>query len=72
MMKTAVMMVGEFEYDAIFFAHNDDDQGRELPYKPLTLLFFLAFVIIMPIIIMNLLVRESIIFLILLYQGFTS
>ena len=59
MMKTAVMMIGEFEYDAIFFEHDThDDARRVLPYKPLTILFFLAFVIIMPIIIMNLLVRK--------------
>ena len=55
MMKTAVMMIGEFEYNAIFFDHMDD--GPNLPYKPLSLVFFIAFMIIMPIIIMNLLVR---------------
>ena len=59
MMKTAVMMIGEFEYDAIFFEHDThDDARRVLPYQSLTILFFLAFVIIMPIIIMNLLVRN--------------
>ena len=52
MMKTAVMMIGEFEYDSIFFGQT----LAQLPYKPLTLVFFLAFLIIMPIIIMNLLV----------------
>ena len=61
MLKTSVMMIGEFEYDAIFFEHDThDDARRVLPYKPLTILFFLAFVIIMPIIIMNLLVRKRI------------
>ena len=53
MMKTAVMMIGEFEYDSIFFGPT----SAELHYKPLTLVFFLAFLIIMPIIIMNLLVK---------------
>ena len=53
MMKTAVMMIGEFEYDSIFFGST----SAELHYKPLTLVFFLAFLIIMPIIIMNLLVK---------------
>ena len=53
MMKTAVMMIGEFEYDSIFFGST----SAELHYKPLTLVFFLVFLIIMPIIIMNLLVK---------------
>ena len=53
MMKTAVMMIGEFEYDSIFFGST----SGQLHYKPLTLVFFLAFLIIMPIIIMNLLVN---------------
>ena len=59
MMKTAVMMIGEFEYDSIFFGQT----LAQLPYKPLTLVFFLAFLIIMPIIIMNLLVTIKMIFL---------
>ena len=59
MMKTAVMMIGEFEYDSIFFGST----SAELHYKPLTLVFFLVFLIIMPIIIMNLLVTMKMIFL---------
>ena len=71
MMKTAVMMIGEFEYDGIFFgrpegvtsgSRNDSTFSNQevvtaiLPYKATTLIFFLVFMIIMPIIIMNLLV----------------
>ena len=65
MMKTAVMMIGEFEYDTIFFSHDVSynsttvgqlDAGAMLPYKHITIVFFLVFMIIMPIIIMNLLV----------------
>ena len=61
MMKTAVMMIGEFEYDSIFFPEADNGSNElMLPYKPLTLIFFLVFVIIMPIIIMNLLLKLKI------------
>ena len=72
-MKTAVMMIGEFEYDGIFFGRPEGDDSSSrfndsmtfsnqdvvtaiLPYSATTLIFFLAFMIIMPIIIMNLLV----------------
>ena len=55
MMKTTVMMIGEFEFDSVFFEYPSRDPSV-LPYRPVTLLFFLAFMVIMPIIIMNLLV----------------
>ena len=75
-MKTAVMMIGEFEYDGIFFGSpegvgssselndsttfsNQNVVSAILPYSATTLLFFLAFMIIMPIIIMNLLVSMN-------------
>ncbi len=57
--KTAVMMIGDLSYDSVFF---DTPQKRiyekiaMLPYRTTTLLFFLVFVIIMAIIVMNLLV----------------
>ena len=53
LLKTAVMMIGEFEYEGIF--HNDDDD--QMPEFPnLTYAFFVAFLIIMSIIIVNLLI----------------
>ena len=62
MLKTSVMMIGEFEFDDLFFDNVYDTyenvNGHEkLPYKVFTMIFFLVFMIIMPIIIMNLLVR---------------
>ncbi len=51
MLKTTVMMIGEYDFDSLFF-------GNEvlIPYPTFTLLFFLIFMIIMSIIVMNLLV----------------
>ncbi|XP_071749523.1 transient receptor potential cation channel subfamily A member 1 homolog [Lepeophtheirus salmonis] len=60
MMKTIVMMIGEFEYDDIFYDNvrnaGETLKRSSLPYSYLTQGFFLVFLIIMPIIIMNLLV----------------
>ena len=42
LLKTSVMMTGEFEYESIF--HNDTDQ---LGFSNLTFVFFLGFLIIM-------------------------
>ncbi len=53
------MMIGELSYDEIFFDTPQKTWYREvamLPYKTTTLLFFLAFVVIVSIIVMNLLV----------------
>ena len=57
-MKTFVMTIGEFEYDDIFFDNVFWCGGTNkcLPYKKLTMFFFFVFVIIMPILTMNLLV----------------
>ena len=61
MLKTSVMMIGEFEFDDLFFDNiggsiNNGSPSEMLPYKIFTMLFFLAFMVIMPIIIMNLMV----------------
>ncbi|CAF3449980.1 unnamed protein product [Rotaria sp. Silwood1] len=49
LLKTCVMMIGEFEYEGIF--HGDDAN-----YFGITYFFFIIFIIVMSIIIMNLLV----------------
>lgn len=49
LLKTCVMMIGEFEYEGIF--HGDDAN-----YFGITYFFFVIFIIVMSIIIMNLLV----------------
>ena len=59
--KTAVMMTGEFEYEGIFF--KDGEGGKRgkgpsvvLAFPEITIMFFIAFLIVMSIIIVNLLV----------------
>ena len=60
MVKTFVMFIGELEYDNIFFDNvnpfGGTHYGERLPYPTFSHLFLLAFVCIMPLIIMNLLV----------------
>ena len=48
-LKTSVMMIGEFEYEGIFH-----DEAQEFP--EVTIVFFVAFLVVMSIIIVNLLV----------------
>ncbi|XP_063716937.1 transient receptor potential cation channel subfamily A member 1 homolog isoform X3 [Symsagittifera roscoffensis] len=52
MVKTGVMMIGEFEYTSIFFGEYELDGS----WKVVTLGFFVVFAVIMSIITMNLLV----------------
>jgi hypothetical protein len=50
------MMIGELDYGALF--HPDDDPYKnQLPYDIFSMIFFLCFLVVMPILIMNLLVR---------------
>ena len=50
LLKTSVMMIGELEADEIFHG------ASKLQYPELTGIFFAFFLLIMPIVIMNLLV----------------
>ena len=52
LLKTAIMMIGEFEFDTIF---NPEDGNRPL-YTETAYIVFIIFVIVMSILIMNLLV----------------
>ena len=52
LLKTSVMMTGEFEYESIF--HNDP--LNHLEFDNLTFVFFLVFLIIISIIVVNLLI----------------
>ena len=45
------MMLGEFEFDALFF-----DEDQPLPFEASTVILFVVFLVVMAIIIMNLLV----------------
>ncbi|XP_069174847.1 transient receptor potential cation channel subfamily A member 1 homolog isoform X4 [Procambarus clarkii] len=52
LLKTTVMMIGEMEFDAIF----NDENGQTLKYPEITYILFVAFLVLMSILIMNLLV----------------
>ena len=55
--KTLIMTSGEMEYDNLFFDNAKYNDGVVMvPYETTTRLLFLFFVLVMPIIIMNLLV----------------
>ena len=53
LVKSVVMMIGEYDFDSLFF---DEEADYIVPYPTFTLLFFLVFLVIMSIIVMNLLV----------------
>ncbi|XP_041352044.1 transient receptor potential cation channel subfamily A member 1 homolog [Gigantopelta aegis] len=55
LIKTSVMMIGEFEFDSIFNGQ-DSGSGDDIIYSEATYLIFVIFLILMSIIIMNLLV----------------
>ena len=54
-LKTTVMLIGELEFEDMFFGDTKHDASL-MPYQTVTMVFFLCFLIVMPIIIMNLLV----------------
>ena len=58
LIKTLIMTSGEMEYDNLFFDNeqNNNDGVEMVPYEDTTRLLFVFFVVVMPIIIMNLLV----------------
>ena len=50
------MMIGEFEFENIFFGPEGKDPSDVLAFPTVTIILFLGFVVIMSIIIVNLLV----------------
>ncbi len=52
LLKTTVMMIGEMEFDSIFF----DREENPLPYPGITFALFSVFLVVMAIIIANLLI----------------
>ena len=67
LVKTSVMMIGEFEYESIFHGLGDvtnqnsaDGHEARTYYEILSYLMFVVFMILMSIIIMNLLVSFSV------------
>ena len=58
MLATSVKMIGELDFDNLFFDNPGDNPDMNMtPYPIFSMLFFLGFIIVMPILIMNLLVR---------------
>jgi len=56
MIKTGVMMIGEFEYTSIFFGEDGTAYKPEGSWQAVTMIFFVVFAVVMSIITMNLLV----------------
>lgn len=63
-LKTVVMMIGEYEFEGIFTEHDNPEKTTEennedakmIPFPAYSALVFLGFVFVMSIIIMNLMV----------------
>ena len=64
LLKTYVMMIGEYEFEGIFTEHDDPnasnatnaETAQNLPFPSYSAFVFIAFVLVMSIIIMNLMV----------------
>lgn len=54
--KTGVMTIGEFEFNDIFTENYNN--SKVLPYRGMTYVIFVLFLLMMPILIMNFLVRN--------------
>ena len=59
MIRTLMMTTGELDYDGIFRLGLDDgnDGATELRYLPVAYILFIPFVILMPVLFANMLVR---------------
>ena len=65
LLKTVVMMIGEYEFEGIFTEHDDpehteqqeiEEGAKMIPFPAYSSLVFLGFVFVMSIVIMNLMV----------------
>ena len=60
LVKTYVMMIGEFEFQGMFTDHDDPDKdvndAKNIPFPEYSTLLFVVFVLFMSVIIMNLMV----------------
>ncbi len=52
-----VMTIGEFEYDSIF-GHNNDSRNLLTSFPTLGYILWIIFLVVMPILVTNLLVRQ--------------
>jgi len=57
--KTMTMTTGEFDFDSIFrqAPNGESDTEQEIPFLPVSFTLWIIFVIIMPILLINMLVR---------------
>ena len=53
-----VMAIGEFEYDSIF-GHSNDSSSMLTSFPEVAYILWIVFLIVMPILLTNLLVREG-------------
>ena len=54
------MTTGEFDYDSIFRQNptGESDNAEEIPFPPISFILWIVFVIIMPVLLTNMLVRH--------------
>ena len=57
LMRSFVMMLGEIDFLATFIDPREDDDPRTMHFDGLTFVFLVIFILLMPILLMNLLVR---------------
>ena len=58
LLKTSVMMIGEFEYEALFLENQSPSDPQRMYYPEISAIIFILFLILMSVLIMNLLVRQ--------------
>ena len=56
--KTIVMTIGEFEYDSTF-GHSNESRNLLTSFPEVAYILWVVFLIVMPILVTNLLVREG-------------
>ena len=56
------MTTGEFEFDSIFRQDptGESDNAEEIPFPPISYILWIVFIIIMPVLLTNMLVNNSI------------
>lgn len=56
--KTITMTTGEFDFDPLF--NQGGDEEEEVPYNAVSVILWIIFIVLMPILLMNLLVHSLI------------
>jgi len=61
LLKTMTMTTGEFDYDTLFRVDSTggSDKLHEIVYPPISYIMWIAFIVLMPIVLMNMLVRKA-------------